>query len=365
MINYTNSELCLIWLDSFLGLEYKHKKEIYKLINGKEKIKELLTKSKDYILSQVGERVYLSLLNSSNPSYLNYVLDGLERRKITAITIESYNYPKLLKETPFAPLVLYAKGRIELLNGDSFSIVGSRRSLPISIKLTEDFAKAIGKGKFTLVTGIAQGVDGKVLTTALDNGINAISVLAGGFDNVYPSENLQLVEKLCEKGLVISEYPPETPTLPHHFPIRNRIIAGLGIGVLIVSGAIKSGTQYTANYAIEYGRDLFAIPYSVGVASGTGCNDLIKKGAVLVDSPQDILSFYNIEEKKEKIEYSQEELLVINSLKDGELHVQKIASLLKKQVFEILPILSVLEIKGVINKNGVNVYGLCRSMLEE
>ena len=105
----------------------------------------------------------------------------------------------------------------------------------------------------------------------------AISVLAGGMDNIYPVQNVDLVDRVAEEGLVISEYPPETPTLKHHFPIRNRIIAGLSQGTLVVSGALKSGTQYTANYAVEYGRDLFAVPYSIGIPSGAGCNNVITK----------------------------------------------------------------------------------------
>ena len=166
--------------------------------------------------------------------------------------------------------------------------------------------------------------------------------------------------------MVITEYPPEVISKPYHFPIRNRIIAGLSVGVLIVSGGIKSGTQHTANYANEYGKDLFAVPYGIGVPSGAGCNDLIKKGAMLADTPKDVLDFYGVEEKQTpKITLSDLEQKIVNTLKDGELHIQKICSVLDKKVFELMPIVSMLEIKGVINKNGVNVYGLARNSREE
>ncbi len=368
MAKYSNSELCLIWLDSFLGLEYKHKKELYKLINGKEGIKELLSRGKDYIVNCVGDSEYTNIVGSANPEYLSFILDGLETRGITAVTINSPDYPKLLSETPFSPLVLYAKGDISLLNSKCFGIVGSRKSLPISIKIAEDFSKNLAEAGFTLVTGIAQGIDETVIKSALAVNAKVISVLGGGMDNIYPSSNKDLVNKVCEDGLVITEYPPEIASVAYHFPIRNRIIAGLSCGVLIVSGATKSGTQYTANYAIEYGRDLFAIPYGVGVPSGAGCNDLIKRGALLCDCPQDILEFYGLDKKQEqqnKLAFSADELEIIKALADGEQHIQKICQLINKPIFEVLPVLSELEIKGIVNKNGVNVYGLVRSVLEE
>ncbi len=366
MIKYNNSELCLIWLDSFLGLEYKHKKEIYNLINGKDGIKEVLEKGREYIVQNVGENVYSNLLNSANSAYLSYLTEGLNRREIKVVTIDSDDYPELLKQTPFAPLVLYTKGDISLMKNDCFAIVGSRKSLPIALKATQDFAKSLVSAGFTLTTGIAEGVDETVIKTALENNGKVISVLGNGFDNVYPASNAELVDKLSKKCLVITEYAPEIKAMPYHFPIRNRIIAGLSKGTLVTSGALKSGTQYTANYAVEYGRDIFALPYSVGVPSGAGCNDLIKRGALLCDSPSDILNFYGLKEKEtQKQVFTKEELEILKALSDGEQHLQKLSQTLNKQVFELLPLISVLEMKGAVNKNGVNVYGLTKNVLEE
>ena len=365
MRKYTNAELCLIWIDSFIGLEYKHKNELFKLIEGKKDIKGLLESAKDYLISNVGQNEYNTLLASANAVYFDYVLESLVKRDITAITINSADYPKFLREIDLPPLVLYAKGNIELLQSENlFGIVGSRRSLPLSISLAKDYAIELMKAGFILVTGIAEGVDSAVLNAVLENDGKAISVIAGGFDNIYPKINQAILEKVMENGLVISEQPPEIVSKPYMFPIRNRIISALSKGVLVVSGAKKSGTLYTAEYALEYGKDLFAVPYSVGVASGVGCNDLIKRGALLTDSPQDILDFYKIEIKKEKIELSNEESEIVRVLKEGQLHVEKIAEKLSKQVFLITPTLSILEIKGVVYKSG-NVYGLTCKNLEE
>lgn len=366
MRKYTNSELCLIWLDSFLGLEYKHKQAIYSLINGKTDIKDLLTKGKDYITNEIGVNEYNTLLNSANAEYFGFVLEQLSRKGIIAVTIESEDYPESLLNISQPPIVLYCKGNIKLLSANNFSIVGSRKSLPISINLAKSYAKALLDNGFTLVTGIAEGVDSAVLETAVNNKKPVISVIAGGFDNIYPSSNVPLLEKVVELGLAITESPPEVKPMPFHFPVRNRIIAGLSKGTLIVSGAMKSGTLYTAEYAEEYGRDLFAIPYSAGVYSGEGCNDLIKRGAMLTDKPEDLLEYYGVEKKQNiKIELTPEQKQIVALLKEGEMHVEKICSALNKRVYEITSVLAMMEINKIVVKNGTNFYGLARLDLEE
>lgn len=246
-----------------------------------------------------------------------------------------------------------------MLGGKLFTIVGSRKSLPPSKNIAVNYTKELSGAGYALVTGIAEGVDEAVLETALSVGGKAISVIAGGFDNIYPSSHKSLAERIAENGLLISEYPPEVKAMPYFFPLRNRILAALSKGTLVVSASKKSGTIITAEYAEEYGKDLFCVPYSVGIESGVGCNDLIKRGAMLTDSPDDLLDFYG-EEKKEKVFLTSEEKEVTDVLRNGELHIEKMCEALGKQIFEVMPILAVLEIKGVIVKNGNNVYGLLR-----
>ena len=363
MKKYTKEELSLIWLDSFVGLEYKHKAQIYEYLTQSEKISEGLDKAKDYIVSNVGENEYKTMLGSANQTYLNFVLEELDRKDIVAITIYSDNYPISLSQIELKPLVLYAKGKVELLNSESFAIVGSRKSLPLSISVAKDYATTLSK-HFTLVTGIAEGVDSEVIKSVLSTTNNIISVIAGGFDNIYPSSNKDLFEKVAKAGLVLSEHPPKVVPKPYHFPIRNRIIAGLSKGVLVVSAGAKSGTLYTAEYANEYSRDLFAVPYSVGVTSGEGTNNLIKQGALLTDKTQDILDFYSLQSNDSSLDLTLEEKEIIKVLSNGLMHIEKISSELGKSTFEIIPQLSILEIKGVIVKSG-NVYGLVRNYSED
>lgn len=362
MNNYTKEELACIWVDSFLCLEYKYKKEIIELV-GSDSINKVFQENKDYLEKLIGAENFNTLISSSNKEYLTFVVKGLESRKIKAITFVSNGYPEDLLNVECPPLVLYCIGETKLLNGENFSIVGSRKTLPISLKLAEDFAKELSSVGFTLVTGIAEGVDSTVLHTAIENGGKVISVIAGGIDNIYPKSNAHLLDKVLEKGLVIAEYPPEIVPKPYHFPVRNRIIAGLSKGVLVVSAGKRSGTLYTAEYADQLSKPVFAIPYSVGVSSGVGCNDLIKKGAILCDSPEDILNYFGKEKSKEGLNLSLEEKNIVSMLLEGELHVEKLCALLNKKVFEITPFLSMLEMKGLIVKSG-NVYGLARNNLE-
>ncbi len=365
MTDFMREELSLIWLDSFLGLEYKHKQRLVERLKNCESITQMLEEEKEYILSEIGNNEYLTLKVSANKDYLENTLRVYSEKGVKLTTIISDNYPKQLKEIDCPPIVIYYKGDINLTNSQLFSMVGSRKSTSLSLKIAENFTESLIDVGFVLVTGIAEGVDCEVIKTALSKNKKAISVIAGGFDHIYPANNTELIDRLAENGLVISEYPPSIQPKPYHFPVRNRIIAGLSKGVLIVSAGVKSGTLYTAEYAIDYGKDLFAVPYSVGVPLGAGCNDLIKKGAILADCPDDIINFYGIEIKKEnKIVFSQEEKEIINVLSAGEMHIEKISQSLKKRVFEVTTLLSMLEIKGAVVKNG-NVFRLTINNLED
>ena len=364
-MEYTKEELVYVWLDSFLGLEYKHKVKLYECFLRSSSMDVAIDNAKEYVLSEIGENVYATIKGSLNKKYLDFIVDTLNRKGIRAVTYISKDYPETLKNIPHPPFVLYVKGDAKLLSANIFAIVGSRKSLPISLAIAENYSKTLVKAGFVLATGIAEGVDSTVLKAAISSGGKAISVIAGGFDNVYPTSNYELLEKVIEKGVAISEYPPEVRPKPYHFPIRNRIISALSKGALIVSGAKKSGTLYTAEYAEEYGKDLFVIPYSVGIASGAGCNDLIKRGAMLTDTPQDILDFYGITVKEEeKRILSPLEKSILNTLKNGQKHVEKICAELSMRTFDRTPALSMLELGGFVVKNG-NTYASTGNYSEE
>ncbi len=363
-MKYNKTSLLYIWLDSFSALDYKNKSLLFEILSGAERITIGLSKNKAQIISAIGEEKFNLILSSSNEEYLKGILLEYEAKGVEVVTLNCESYPKLLKDTEFPPLALYCAGDTALLSREKFSIVGSRKCLPLSVEVCKNYAKALCETDLTLVTGIAEGIDVTVINTCLSCGKPVISVIAGGIDNIYPASHKSVIEEVIKKGLVISEHPPRVKSMPYYFPLRNRIIAGLSIGALIVSAGLKSGTMHTAEYAEQYGRDLFALPYSVGVESGAGCNELIKNGALLTDTPDDILSFYG-KEKSQKVVLSAEEKLITGALKGQPQHVEKICQILNKQIFEISPTIAILEIKGIIAKTGNNVYSLIQTNLED
>lgn len=199
------------------------------------------------------------------------------------------DYPMALLETADPPLLLYAIGRVELLRSESLAIVGSRNPTPQGRENARAFAEELGRAGLTIVSGLALGIDGAAHSGALDSPASTIAVVGTGLDRVYPKRHLALARRTAEEGLIVSEYSLGTPPLAPNFPLRNRIIAGLTRGTLVVEAALQSGSLITARLAVEAGRDVFAIPGSIHSPQSKGCHSLIKQGAKLVESARDIL----------------------------------------------------------------------------
>ncbi len=200
----------------------------------------------------------------------------------------SADYPKSLFEIPDPPPFLYVKG--ELRSRElAIAIVGSRRATSYGLLTTGKLAEALAGHGVCVVSGMARGVDTAAHKGALQAGGRSIGVLGCGVDTVYPPENRALFEKMAEKGCLVSEFPLGTLPLAENFPRRNRIISGLSRGVLVVEAAEKSGSLITAQYALDHGRDVYAVPGNISFATSRGCNRLIKQGAKLVDCVEDIL----------------------------------------------------------------------------
>lgn len=198
-------------------------------------------------------------------------------------------YPQLLLQTADPPLLLYAIGRPELLNAPGVAIVGSRNPTPQGAENARAFARTLAGAGLTIVSGLAMGIDAAAHEGALDATGATIAVVGTGLDLVYPKRNLALARRIASQGLVLSEYALGMPSLPGNFPRRNRIIAGLSRGTLVVEAALESGSLITARLAVEAGRDVFAIPGSIHSPQSRGCHALIKQGAKLVDGAADLL----------------------------------------------------------------------------
>lgn len=355
---YTAEEKVILWLDGFEELTYRQKQKILSLTTDAT---SLINKFDEYapIISQiVSEETVLKIYRAqAGETELPSLLSALEERDIFFVTIRSRDYPKNLMETPCPPLILYCKGNRALLQGDRFALVGSRRTLPWAQSLARKFAATLSK-KFTLVTGLAEGGDAAAIEGALDAGGSVISVLAYGFDFVYPASNADLLRRTIQNGLVVTEHRPEVKPQKYLFPARNRVIAGLVRGVLVVSGGLRSGTSITAGYAAEYGRDVFAFPYNPGITSGAGCNALLKSGAYPVDKTEDILEFYGMktEEKALPALTTEEEKIYLYLSEHGEAHIEEISRDCGVPVYLLGGILSGLEVKECAARLGGNRY---------
>lgn len=288
-----------------------------------------------------------------SPSYRAEIFEGLEKRGTECVTLASSDYPEYLRNTDDPPVTLFLSGRRELLKKDMFSIVGSRRTAPYALEWCKTFSKELSE-HFVIVSGSAEGAD----TAALESAENAVSVLAFGFDCIDGVTNSKVIRRIEKAGLLVSEYFPTEKVQRFNFPTRNRIIAGLSRGTLVVSAAQKSGALITARYAEEYMRELFAFPYNLGVASGEGCNVLIKKGATLAQNPLDILSAFGLDLKpRPENKLSAEEQKVYSAIREsGEIFVAALAEKLGTEPYKLITVLSSLEIKGLVCRLGGNRY---------
>jgi DNA processing protein len=212
----------------------------------------------------------------------------LEAGAARLVTYLSQDYPKSLFEIPDPPPFLYVKGALRS-HERAIAIVGSRRATSYGLLTAGKLSEALAGHGVCIVSGMARGVDTAAHKGALHAGGRSIGVLGCGVDGIYPPENRPLFEQMAEKGGLVSEFPLGTQPLAENFPRRNRIISGLSSGVLVVEAAEKSGSLITAQYALEQGRDVFAVPGNISFATSRGCNRLIKQGAKLVDCVEDIL----------------------------------------------------------------------------
>ncbi|MCB5190214.1 DNA-processing protein DprA [Methylobacillus arboreus] len=205
------------------------------------------------------------------------------------VTLADASYPQSLLDIPNPPPLLYAKGNPDLLNMPSIAVVGSRNASPQGEKNAEEFSAALSLHGLCIVSGMALGIDGAAHRGALQAGGRTIAVVGTGLDIVYPARHRALAHQIAEHGLIVSEFALGTPSRAQNFPRRNRIISGLSQGCLVIEANLQSGSLITARLAAEQGREVFAIPGSIHSPLAKGCHQLIKQGAKLVESMQDIL----------------------------------------------------------------------------
>ena len=279
------------------------------------------------------------------------------KNSLTAISQTQAEYPQEWQGLPDAPKTIYAFGDISLLKSRKITIVGSRAIPPHALKLGEKISQDLSRA-FTIVTGTAEGGDSAAIEGALKANGKVICLLAGGF-SAMPQNNLDLLRNVAKHGLLLSVHPFETPVRNFSYAYRNKLLAALGEGVLVISAGEKSGALITANYALQEHKPVFAFPYPPNQANGAGCNDLIKRGAYLTENTEDIANRLQITLPKitAQTALSEAEKKLYALLREqGELHLTQLSQLCETPVFKLRAQLSSLEVKGLVVSLGGNTY---------
>jgi DNA processing protein len=233
----------------------------------------------------------------------------MQQSETVAIPISDPRYPALLREIGDPPILLFARGRVELLKSLLFGVVGTRRPTPYGMAAAERLSGDLARAGLTIVSGMARGIDTAAHKSALIAGGDTVAVLGCGIDIVYPSENKKLAAEIALKGLLLSEFPMGSTAFPQNFPIRNRVISGMSVGILVVEGAQYSGSSITAKLALDQGRELFAVPGNITSKTSWGPNLLIKQGAKLVQEWNDVVAELSPEARRSLIESGRSRIL--------------------------------------------------------
>jgi DNA processing protein len=346
------------WLAISKCMEFKPR-ILYQLLSEFKSAKNLWLASEVSLKKHLNDKKIASFTLKKkiiNPDSLEKILINL---KITAITINNENYPKLLKEISDPPPIIYVKGNTDILNDLSIGIVGSRKATNIGKDITFFLAQKLSQKGITVISGLAEGIDSEAHLGAIAGYGKTIAVLGNSLDYIYPASNNYLAKKIIDNGgAIISEYFPYTKTEKYFFVARNRIISGLSKGVLITEATEKSGALITADFAIEQNRNVYSIPGDITKKQSVGTNYLLKQGAKVVTTPSDILEDFGLAEQGEvPIEIGDLEKIIIKSLVEPKT-VDEISADLGSDNSQIIEAISMLELKGLIKNSGGQIFKL-------
>jgi len=313
------------------------------------------SQKKDLVEGRLDNRIWRDALKGFKDfESIEAELKALKDIGADVITINDAEYPVLLKNISDPPLVLYRKGRLPP-GGIYISIVGSRKATFEGIGVSEKMASTLSSLGVTIVSGLARGIDSAAHRGALTGKGKTVAVLGSGIDVCYPSENLWLYKKICEEGAVVSEYGMGVKPLPFHFPERNRIIAGLSRGVIVIEASARSGSLITARLGLEYNRDVMAIPGSIFNEEHKGANRLIKEGARLIENIEDIISLYlpdltSTLKDKNTIDMDEDESYIYSFIGHERTHIDDVIEKSNREAKNVLAIITRLELKEAIRQ---------------
>jgi len=317
----------------------------------------------------LGDKLLFDFLNFRKYFEIKNTIERINHEGIKVLTNEDKNFPFLLKEIPNSPILLFYKGTFSVQDNFPFAIVGTRKNTPQGEIITNNLASDLSLNGITIVSGLALGIDTIAHKAAVKNKKRTIAILGTGIDekSIYPNSNRGLSRKIIENGgAIVSEFPIETPPLRHHFPQRNRIIAGMSLGTLVVEAAKKSGALITASYSLDQNREVMAVPGNILNSVSFGPNSIIKEGAIPVTCTKDILETLNLTNIKsfkkslEIIPKSHEEKLILKFLSHDPIHINDLMRLTNMSVSVTNSTLIMMEMKGMVKNTGGMQYILAR-----
>lgn len=293
---------------------------------------------------------------------LDHELAKMEKHGVVAVSIDHPEYPRLLQHIPSQPTVIYMKGSYAPADDLAIGIVGTRRSTTYGADMTRKIASGLAEAGVTVVSGLARGIDTHAHIAALEAGGRTLAVCACGLDRIYPPQNRRLAERIIENGALISEYPVGVPPDGRNFPARNRIISGLSRGVLVVEAPGRSGALITTSFALEQGRDVYAVPGSALSRQSEGCHELIRSGATLVTSAEHILEDLNVEASQSAVQSrmvlpeTDSEKLLLSCIGAEPRHINELSMDTGLPIHEASGTLLTMELKGLIRQTGAQHY---------
>jgi len=295
------------------------------------------------------------LLSIRNGINFHQLIKRIENLNVRILCVDDSDYPKCLRSIFSPPVFLFIRGQMPSLH-KTLGVVGTRQITDYGKMTTEKFVSGLVENGFVIVSGLAFGVDAYAHQVTVKKDGLTVAVLGCGVDQIYPSANRYLAERIIkESGAVISEYPLGTPAMQHHFPIRNRIISGLSRGVLIVEGGVKSGALITARYALEQGREVFAIPNNITKVGLSGTNHLIRRGeAKLVENVDHILEEFQMQPvaSKQQISFSAIESELLERIMNGGKSIDELTVETPYNVARLSEVFINLQLKGVVREIG-------------
>ncbi|MBQ7718353.1 MAG: DNA-processing protein DprA [Clostridia bacterium] len=374
-----NREIYFIWFNS-KDISLTKKRTLLKQFGSIEKLYN--ADAGEYLKTECLSKENINILTNKSLSFAEKESLRCRELGISLIPFGSKAFPPALYKISDPPLLLYAKGDVSLLqNRLAFCFVGSRECSDYGTMQTFKFASRIAEAGFTVVSGGAMGIDSAAHKAALVSHGKTIAVIGCGIDLDYPSGNKALRKEIAEKGLIISEYPLSTPAHKYNFPRRNRLLSGLSLGIAVMEAGAHSGALITAEYALQQNKDIYALPGNIDSICSAGCNNLIRQGAEMLISPEQVISEYlprypqlfpmadncdgaatvkavKVPVNNSNSDLSDAERTVIKLLKNGEQHIDYIISYLNLPVSRVTSLLTVMQLKGTIREEAGKYFKL-------